>query len=1275
MITTEQKKKLVSALRTNTLFSFIETSLPKLPLVIKNNNPDDNDYSIKNEKCFHYNNKWYSYKYSVDEPQYTFGILKVFNMPYRSFEGKLNKSSFICSLNSLIYQGYCEPFVLFINGEFVNWNYIDIVFDCDDTYIILHDEKYNWYNLTNAEIYMVILPFSIGYIGNESNSYFEMMYSITKSYIQESLNINSNGKITITIPGINEIYEYKGMVYNIGAWLYTQLKYNYFGLLSDDRVNKLKKIEIVKNEYDESGNIINSISTKFNAFDKDSYDRTLYNKICNFTKDIYIDKSLFRFNDNGELDNNGDNIIALLDDNIEFHKYNYTLSNIIHVESNIYAATFKENYIIFSNNKFIYNNDIDLKYNVLKIDNPDNDKYTIYVINNKLIKPPLAHVDNFSKIFMEYSMQDIFNSDNEDKINYLNRAIQFLDYDYKNSLLYDENFKSGMNEIINYNPLLLNSLYHTNIESTLITGKQANESMKLSLDYEKRNGLKIPRNKYNNHESYVLVFEDGELLEEYSNMIVYPNFLFIPMKREFSPSSQIELLYFNNINNNEIEFNITQNMIDNMPNKDSKWRSTDIFNQYIDTEELKIFNNYPKDIIVYKDLVKENQDIAFNISYRDDNNKLYLIKSVIDNALNKTDEANTFTAVSSRKFIYQRLYVDKKAYRISIDKRFKYCDNQKQYVLFINGRRMNDESFLVTIPKHTRPFWDMYLYVAKFVGPEDRIELFYLPDELVDINIDHNSNLEENGYIETDKTKLDVPYDPRLYLLFINGKKIAKDNIITIDTHTFRITRNTFTTNNLMINPINIDTLSETKKYLKDENKLSSYDDIIKFIKESDSLGYNELDNIFNTFVKISNIESNKTKQNVAKIAIINEIVRDFWVTSGYEYNELPFIYDFEMDDYIPIDKNNNAILPALDATQIINIIKNEIHLLYFYHSPEEDVYEIGTTLNGITFFWEYSQNLYNNITIYKQSMKYKFDKEYDETNVKIDANAREWKYSNNISKDITFTFTGSSISQTIQKITKIKFLNGIYYGNIDEDLLQFYKREYDWADGLMALAPNSGIIPSYSEQNEENPKNTLATYKDLNKVINNLEYNIDLKDVDLDNQNIAKIDLDIKSNTLDNTNLQTVFKLLNRSLQSSPEIILDNYVIGNNNYFVYACPKRLAYNNEEFLLEFILPDPHSEDIIKNCRDDKTTPIYTSGNWDIVHHNLLEPLKTMEMISLGEYKYTNSSGYAEVYCLWRSNGFFTRLFENYRFHIEVRYKDGSKAYGDGMKYIDGTLLE
>ena len=155
---------------------------------------------------------------------------------------------------------------------------------------------------------------------------------------------------------------------------------------------------------------------------------------------------------------------------------------------------------------------------------------------------------------------------------------------------------------------------------------------------------------------------------------------------------------------------------------------------------------------------------------------------------------------------------------------------------------------------------------------------------------------------------MDVPFDSKLYMFFINGKKIAPANIIPVDSHTARVNKDMLTTHNLIITPINANTIPEVQTYMHTQNRYSEYDKIIRGIKENELFGYDELDMLLNTYVKMNpEGEAYRSRANGGRIAIINEIVRYFWVTSGFEYNEVPFIYDYQMDTYIP-NENSNAI-------------------------------------------------------------------------------------------------------------------------------------------------------------------------------------------------------------------------------------------------------------------------------------------------------------------------------------------------------------------------------
>ena len=1241
-----------------------------------------NKCRITNVKKFHYDDTWYSYRYSIDNPEETFGILEVSNLPFRPLTKLMNKKSFICRMDQLMFNGIMQPFMLFIDRKFVNWNDIDVVFDCDDTYLLLHGDKYNYHALENVEVSIVILPFKVEYVGEESDDIWNKNYNMLLNFLQDSIRMNDNGKIEIDVPDMYSVYKKRGMVYNVGAWMYTQVYMNYLGLLSAERVNKLKRMILTRIIYDDSGNILSTYNTKFNALDRDSYDRETYNMICHCNYEYLKEHAIFRFNNDGVLDmENGNNIISNLDESMTVVIEKHSEPEIILNYSNFDETLFRENFIVFRSG--LLTSDCRMSnngFNIFSINNGAEHSYTTVAFKPSMIETVLKHSDNFiNKDYLISKALDYVKSDDKDSEigKLLSLATENLNYVYFDNLLYEENFNRGLKTIMHFNPLLLNDLTKTTIKSTVIYGKEANESLTFALGTENRKGLKIPRYKYNDHETYVIVFLNGELIENYSEMYASSNYFFLPVDKEFANGDVIEFLFFTYCDNNEIHFNITDNMISKLKDsKDLEFLISDLFKEYIRSEDIKIFAKRPEEIMIYKDLIEDTDDIAFNISYRrTTNGSLLVFKDAIKN------KNNELTAVSSRKFIYERLYVDQKAYRIKLGQRFRYCDNQKQYLLFINGRRMEDDAFFITIPKYSRPFWGIYLYTRRFINPEDRVEIFYVPEELYNINTDETPvTFGANGYIETEKNYLSVPYNDDFYLYFVNGKKIPGNDIIPIDSHTVRVKSDTKSLFKLNINPVYRSTDSAITRYMKGNN-LSKYDQLIQYIK--DTFGYSELDTLFDTYVQMSDIEDDLIWHDVNHIAIINEIIRDFWVTSGYRYNEKPFVYDYALDEIIAKD-GDNYILPVLDANQYINILKNDIRLLYFNMNKDTNTFEIGSSVNNLQFDWEFTNPIGNaTITLVSQYMN----------DVKIDNNIRTYVHKEPISKNTSLYFKFNTMQSTIDKQIDIRFCNGIYYGTIDEDLLQHYNRTNISLNELFAVVSKDKLIPSSAELKIKNEfidvikkdnyiiynisilkyfpaelidfeGDLIAIYEDgrmYKNIIIAEDYSIS-GGVLLTEDEAAKVrEFIIKSSTLnenyDKNDLNRLMSNLNRVYQDSLTLDFETYKIGSNNYFVYACPKRLAYDeNGRRLVHFTMPDINDPDVIEYGKDNHTTPIYTNGEFDKYNNRLIK-LDRCEMEFMDEFEYTNPSGYTETYVMWKTNGFFTRKYDDYEFKMSIKSEE------------------
>ena len=141
-------------------------------------------------------------------------------------------------------------------------------------------------------------------------------------------------------------------------------------------------------------------------------------------------------------------------------------------------------------------------------------------------------IDRFADNNFMMPIENIILLDYEDaEINdYVLACKSYLDFKLLDTKLYEDNMNNAIESVIGYDVSLFNRLVHTNIESVVETGSKANKHMVSVFMQEERYGLKIPRMKYENHETYPIVFLNGELLEQYSSMIAYSNFFYIPME-------------------------------------------------------------------------------------------------------------------------------------------------------------------------------------------------------------------------------------------------------------------------------------------------------------------------------------------------------------------------------------------------------------------------------------------------------------------------------------------------------------------------------------------------------------------------------------------------------------------------------------------------------------------------------------------------------------------------------------------------------------------------
>lgn len=1247
MISRDKVYDLIHSLKSHTLSAVRANNKRYVPEVLTDRT-DNWQNKIFAVDRYHYKDRWYSYRYSDDNPELTIGIIKTFNLPYWTFKDKNNKRSFYASLEKLVALRYITPIWLFIDNHYIPWKYIDLVYDCGTTYIILNGEQYNYFYLKNNHKFNIVrIPYNVEYLSPEDDNHFNRFYNALTQYMDESQYLDDNRKIHVAFPTIHEVYKIEDVVYDIGWWVYKQLKYYELNMLSQDRVSKLKKIELDFSVKDALGNSVERYNTRFNMLDNDSFDMKLYNDICYRDNKNYNLYNFISFTEDGICTNDGKDKFYLFDDSVYIDYHESWESVIYHDHSEIDNILQRENYLVFKDGLLDADCEITTgPYNLIRINNPDNNWYRVYTFYYKKLEPvyqthmfkfnkpyiiekakkyfdetrwsrglyailmrdngeltdrilynidlygepedqkpyifdpdgnldegyklagllldekenesntlfknlelsditgyshdplkimlvaaPISEADEegeFSPGFVVRSMsnrytkvyikdgkayyEELAQPDEYDKVNgtftmfldyfdiegkpidkehYMSKIIVWLndkglvdvqllgsmnvilgdgttlnnimahvyeddhvydmplesivlidhtdeeyadfiddlnmclDFKLTKDKTYEDNMDSAIEEVIKYDAIIFNRLNTSYVDSYTATGAQCNENLAIEIEGLPLRGLKIPRNRYKDVESYCLVFLNGILLEEYNKMVVYNNYFFIPYDKEFVESDELEVVWYNECNNSEIHINYN-----------------DFRTNYPD--DTKVFQAYPQQLIQYPTLVKPSNEIAFNVSYRD-NGELKLLDNIEKDLI----------LVSSRRFCYQRITVDKKSYRMRLNSRFKYCDNKAQYMVYINGRRINEDEFFITTPKVTRPFWANYLYTTRFINPEDRVDVFYLPISVKNMNVGELSRLPESGYIEADSALLQAPFDPKLYGFWVGGKKIAACHINMVSSNIIRVSKDYMSTEDLIINHYFKDITNESNNYM-DSEFYSRYDSMIYKIRKSSYLGLDELDRLFNIYVKMSNYDN--LYSDTGYIAVLNEIVRDFWVSSGYDYNNKPFLYDYDADELFSIDENGNYIIPSLDANQIINIPKEDlIHILYFRPKNEQEFYEVGSK-QRFEFIWDYSEPEFDSINplnIVSQNIN-----EYN-----IDPLARSYMYPEMITDNTKFTFTGNDDGRLMTESWNAEFVLPIYYGIIDEARIRNYKRSNIVnINDIIALVPKSGNLPTTAE-------------------------------------------------------------------------------------------------------------------------------------------------------------------------------------------------------------------
>lgn len=443
---------------------------------------------------------------------------------------------------------------------------------------------------------------------------------------------------------------------------------------------------------------------------------------------------------------------------------------------------------------------------------------------------------------------------------YLNELKRPFNFKFKPHEKYNKNIAESLNYIMKYNSALMNSVYKS--RSNVVSRTYKGLYIKKLADI---NGyVTMSRRIEDSSENGVIIFVNGLLYKGY-NSLQYRHKDFVFPVRFIEDDDDVEIVFFKNINNRVIDFTCYSALDDNY-----------IMDSSFDMENAKLFTI---DIREKEFNTERKESAQYEIEFdyeRVNNNKVKIIPK--DNFYYDRQ----LSMVSSRQFRYVCKIAKEPLIDIQLPKDFRFCNNLNQYMVFINGRRIDNNNFRVTIVKPTRPFDNISVYVNIPVEKGEKIEVLYVADEIQEIV--NQDKLDMSGKIVVDKTKLGYNMSKELYLVFINGKKIRLDQMQDISDTSLLISSDIQTTRNVCI-----------LKHIKDDDVLTQLfkenegllNEVIKTIPPKD------LYELFNSKSLINNKETNFKENEIPMEYVMNQLIRDYWMRPYINTGE-DMLFDFD---------------------------------------------------------------------------------------------------------------------------------------------------------------------------------------------------------------------------------------------------------------------------------------------------------------------------------------------------------------------------------------------
>ena len=523
--------------------------------------------------------------------------------------------------------------------------------------------------------------------------------------------------------------------------------------------------------------------------------------------------------------------------------------------------------------------------------NPDGmNSFCVAIYNNS----QTTTIDNIAQVVYENIETGIQAYIDNDETNvppeYMEELAKPFELKMDRNLTYAENRANAINYILSYRTDLFYTLYELELDFFTI-----------SVDYEwitnhlDADGyLNLGRRSSLGTDYFIMVMVDGSLYEYY-RMHEYKANRFLCPIQDLDVAETIELMFFRNIERYEF------------------------ITQFTEGEYLPLSDQYFNDNTML--FCKETSDTYFE--FPADGNQHFPVPheyQTNDQGL-RTVVMDTFyyckdiTVVPNSTFRYFSYHInddESQSYKVNLSTFFYYCWDYDRYFVFKNGKRLSRNQYRLTVPcRTTTPFNEFEIYLAVPLYTDDRLEIFYLPTIIKDV--ENAVILTDDGTMTINKSVMPYISGSRLYTIWVNGRKIPISDMTDVDTLTILI-NNADSLKNVAITQMGEPVEEVESIYQSIES--STWDKALTLYGDKyDLLGL--------TTTKILDMEADVYENAVPIVSIMWELIREHYIGNALVDTTGAFLYDYLDQDntaFDGIDQGGNSIIDAMNAERRDNL-------------------------------------------------------------------------------------------------------------------------------------------------------------------------------------------------------------------------------------------------------------------------------------------------------------------------------------------------------------------